>query len=1404
MRSTDMKMDTMPLKKRKFSHNIANIALVTNGNLNIIHTNEEEPNNTITPNDIVKERNESITHEQIVLSDLSAESNTSLEVISNQLMNSVNKSTNNNNNNQDNNKNTVKKINNNNNNSNNNDELSAFSNMQATPEKDLINLNKNAMATVDIASNMPNTTSKLNEVKTTTEIDNNIIKNVITATSQTSNGSNVTNAGNTNGANIINATNGNKGNNSNKIINNQNKKSTKRSSKAKSKCTRVSIEDHLKNPPWPFSDLDAISTVPLSVRVISEVPLSVKDVLRKIQKTSNMYSTFIRLETIKMRSIKKRKGNGDIDTRNVKRKSSRGLSNNDNSPPDISLISTLSKKSKKSNIVESKVKEKEIELPIKVKDKKMELPIVVQDKYTKDEYKHILKQLLEKNIIEPGDGVLSFKFEDNIISCALLNDGLLWFMDEMFNTIPEWMDYVTEPIKLIYKNDANRLKRVFFKDYSLHAWLQYSEALSTVNSSRKRQELTPLTYDLQNRHFKDNEVSEDMEEQALGVVSNNNSPVQKTTILKLKLKNNDNINKDGSVIKVKRGRGRPRKIPLDPTVAKIRRGRPRKIPLDPTVAKMKASKSKKTKKSRKDVEIVDEKADGDKGGEEEGEEEEEEVAEEMVAILSPYWRQTLAKTTENEKNYLQINIDAKLNFMNKISTAASVNFNTIEVVGTAEANKTNVFINRNEYETMKSFNLVVDAVCNGDETEHSANNAILKNGYHFLSNNILPEKMKPDKLEKMTKTLSTPNIDSLIMIPCQNYDGNNNNKSWKRRIAASSTRQSRTSVNTSILSEKQPFQVVILPEALFLGDIHAHLCTDEIIGLLGGRWDAEKKILVVENVFPCRELKLPPPYDQSVSVEMDPSSASEATNTIQQCGMTVVGWYHSHPLFQPSPSICDINNQTNYQNMFKNNDLDNTDVVPPYIGLIFTPYDAYSSRNRESRFNIFHTRQVNVNVDRRTTRQIDIPMRLTATPLQYVPVGSSVKSNGINWERTFSKIHSDNNNNTMAVDAPPKEENIINDIINSVIVQVEIDYARNELLSMSKFVPDNTVATNCTDQAKSTFNETQNDNNVLNKSDSNTNNVDKNKNPIEPNETSPSESTIESTTTTTVTADNAILTNSSSEKITLNDNIKLAVQQFTDKYGCCIESLVYQIVHLVLYYKKHKKKTKFGNKLLVGTHKNYHKKDKLLGSLLGHSKRLQIKSDELKNAFANDVVNYVVDQMKKEKTVPKITKKKQKKVATAQKMKEQTTPTTFTTTSTIITTTSTTDTTASTTATTTIIKKKHDKGKKSSTMSKSSDWDDYDKHIVQFLNYCYGKDWYERRLYGVRKKIISYLKKNVEGLGHVKPELDVTGNGMTKKLNNLKIYLKEEHGKSSNIFTNIITENFPLENVKELVKEWKV
>jgi hypothetical protein len=48
-----------------------------------------------------------------------------------------------------------------------------------------------------------------------------------------------------------------------------------------------------------------------------------------------------------------------------------------------------------------------------------------------------------------------------------------------------------------------------------------------------------------------------------------------------------------------------------------------------------------------------------------------------------------------------------------------------------------------------------------------------------------------------------------------------------------------------------------------------------------------------------------------------------------------IGWYHSHPVFQPDPSIRDIENQTNYQNLLK----DANANVEPFVGIIFGPYD---------------------------------------------------------------------------------------------------------------------------------------------------------------------------------------------------------------------------------------------------------------------------------------------------------------------------------------------------------------------------------------------------------------------------------------------------------------------------------
>lgn len=115
----------------------------------------------------------------------------------------------------------------------------------------------------------------------------------------------------------------------------------------------------------------------------------------------------------------------------------------------------------------------------------------------------------------------------------------------------------------------------------------------------------------------------------------------------------------------------------------------------------------------------------------------------------------------------------------------------------------------------------------------------------------------------------------------------------------------------------QPFSVRsllsharLLISALVVADCHAHLCNEEIIGFLGGSWDPEGRLLTVSRSFPCRSLPLP---DSETNVEMDPQSAVEVKEAIEREGMRVVGWYHSHPLFQPDPSVRDVENQQQHQ-----------------------------------------------------------------------------------------------------------------------------------------------------------------------------------------------------------------------------------------------------------------------------------------------------------------------------------------------------------------------------------------------------------------------------------------------------------------------------------------------------------
>ena len=87
--------------------------------------------------------------------------------------------------------------------------------------------------------------------------------------------------------------------------------------------------------------------------------------------------------------------------------------------------------------------------------------------------------------------------------------------------------------------------------------------------------------------------------------------------------------------------------------------------------------------------------------------------------------------------------------------------------------------------------------------------------------------------------------------------------------------------------------------------------------------------LVVKATYPCRSLNT---GEDRTNVEMDPTSECEIRQRIVDRNMRVVGWYHSHPTFAPDPSILDLQNQQNYQQLFRDEALNEEPFVGAIIG----------------------------------------------------------------------------------------------------------------------------------------------------------------------------------------------------------------------------------------------------------------------------------------------------------------------------------------------------------------------------------------------------------------------------------------------------------------------------------------
>ncbi|ESP00761.1 hypothetical protein LOTGIDRAFT_140609 [Lottia gigantea] len=128
-------------------------------------------------------------------------------------------------------------------------------------------------------------------------------------------------------------------------------------------------------------------------------------------------------------------------------------------------------------------------------------------------------------------------------------------------------------------------------------------------------------------------------------------------------------------------------------------------------------------------------------------------------------------------------------------------------------------------------------------------------------------------------------------------------------------------------NHQQPFTVSMTTNAMLLMDFHSHLTHSEIVGYLGGKWDATSQHMSIRQIYPCR--------CRLGDKDRAPIIEEEIKRHMSQSGLGLVGWYHSHPHSPADPSLKDIGCQMMYQLKMKGSGHN----YHPCIGFIVSPYD---------------------------------------------------------------------------------------------------------------------------------------------------------------------------------------------------------------------------------------------------------------------------------------------------------------------------------------------------------------------------------------------------------------------------------------------------------------------------------
>ncbi|XP_068949010.1 deubiquitinase MYSM1-like isoform X2 [Petaurus breviceps papuanus] len=189
------------------------------------------------------------------------------------------------------------------------------------------------------------------------------------------------------------------------------------------------------------------------------------------------------------------------------------------------------------------------------------------------------------------------------------------------------------------------------------------------------------------------------------------------------------------------------------------------------------------------------------------------------------------------------------------------------------------------------------------------------------------EKNKPTKAPRAPK-LPKSSFDPFQLIPCSLFSeakqvvSDEVHRPLLRILALNAA----SKIHRIAKDLKEPFQVQVASEALLIMDLHAHVSMAEVIGLLGGRYLESEKVIEVCAAEPCNSLST------GLQCEMDPVSQTQASEALADRGFSVIGWYHSHPAFDPNPSLRDIDTQAKYQSYFSRGGA-------MFIGMIISPYN---------------------------------------------------------------------------------------------------------------------------------------------------------------------------------------------------------------------------------------------------------------------------------------------------------------------------------------------------------------------------------------------------------------------------------------------------------------------------------